>query len=300
MNARMRPADWTMLVALSILWGGAFFFTGIAVLELPPLVVVTGRAGFAAVALVVIVRLAGFRWPRNPGIWLGFLGMGALNGLIPYGLMAWGQLHISSGLTSILNSTTPLFSVVLTHFFTSDERMTANRVLGILLGIAGVAVLIGPSALRGLGLQGMAELAVLLGAFSYAWAAILGRRLRHLPSLVLAAGQIAGTFVLVLPISLWHDDWNALAPSTGTILAVLALSLLSTALAYILYFRLLASAGATNVLLVTLLIPLSALALGHLFLGEPLSWNTAAAMLLIFAGIGAVDGRLRLPAPVRS
>jgi len=300
MNAHMRPADWAMLIVLSILWGGSFFFTGVAVRELPPLVVVAGRAGFAALALLLIARGFGHRLPRDFASWRAFLLLGALNGMIPYSLMAWGQLHITSGLTSILNSTTPLFSVVLTHYFSSEERLTPGRLLGVLLGMAGVTVLIGPSALAGLGARGLAELAVLLGAFSYAWAAILGRRLRHLPPMVVATGQIVGTFVLILPLSLWHDDWRRLAPSGSVIAAILGLSLLSTALGYVLYFRLLASAGATNVLLVTLLIPLSALALGHLFLGEPLDWSAAAAMLLIFAGIAAVDGRIRLPAPLRS
>jgi drug/metabolite transporter (DMT)-like permease len=157
----MTGREWLLLGTLSVLWGGSFFFSEIALDELGPLTVVLGRAGIAAVALIALVYLTGRRMPASPGLWGAFLVMGALNNLIPFSLIVWGQVHIDSGFASILNATTPLFTVVLAHVLTRDERMTANRLAGVVLGLCGVAVLVGPDVLRGLGVQGLAQLAVL-------------------------------------------------------------------------------------------------------------------------------------------
>ncbi len=288
----MAGRDWLLLVTLSVLWGGSFFFSEVALAELGPFTVVLGRVGFAALALLAFVYLTGRRLPAAPGLWGAFLVMGALNNVIPFSLIVWGQVTIDSGLASILNATTPLFTVVLAHILTCDERMTRGRALGVVLGLGGVAVLVGPGVLGALGAQGLAQLAVLVAAFSYACAGIYGRRFKALPPAVAAAGMVTASAVMTLPIALVVERPWEMSPGALTWGAVLGLALLSTALAYVIYFRILAAAGATNLLLVTFLIPVSALTLGIVVLGERPDTAAFAGMALIFAGLAAVDGRL--------
>ncbi len=288
----MSGRDWSLLVALSVLWGGSFFFSEVALAELGPLTVVLGRVGFAALALIGLTYLTGHRLPAAWGLWGAFLVMGALNNLIPFSLIVWGQVTIDSGLAAILNATTPLFAVVLAHVLTRDERMTRGRAAGVLLGLAGVAVLVGPEALGRFDAQGLAQLAVLGAAFSYACAGIYGRRFKGLPPVVAAAGMVTCSAVLTLPLALVMERPWEMSPGAVTWAAVLGLALPSTALAYVIYFRILASAGATNLLLVTFLIPVSALALGVAVLGERPGASALAGLALIFAGLAAVDGRV--------
>lgn len=287
----MTARAWTLLLILSLVWGGSFFFVAVAVPEIPPFTLTFCRSAIAAVALLVIVYFRNVSLPRDPAIWGGLLVMGALNGLIPHSLIALGQTEIDSGLASILNATTPLFSVVLAPIF-GDERWSVARIAGVILGLCGVIVLIGPSTLSGLGGHGWAQLAVLGAAFSYACAATWGRRFKALPPMVTAVGQILSTALLALPFSLAFNHPWTLQPSSAAIAAIFGIALLSTAFAYLIFFRVLSEAGATNVSLVTLLIPPSAMLLGVLFLGEELTLRALAAMALIFAGILCVDGRV--------
>lgn len=288
----MSASDWLLLIILSVLWGGSFFFVELALDGLGPFTLVTGRVGLGALALLIFVRATGNRMPREARLWGAFLVMGALNNLIPFTLIAWGQVHIDSGLASILNATTPLFTVLLAHVLTRDERMTTGKFVGVLFGLAGVAVLIGPDALSGLGAQGLGQIAVLVASLSYGFAGIFGRRFKDIPPSVAAAGMLTTSTVMVAPLAvLIERPWTA-SPGVGALLAVLGMAVLSTALAYLLYFRILARAGATNLLLVTFLIPVSALVLGILFLGERLDWTAYAGMALIFLGLAAVDGRV--------
>jgi drug/metabolite transporter (DMT)-like permease len=287
----MTTRAWALLLILSLVWGGSFFFVAVAVPEIPPFTLTCARSGIAALALLIVIYARGIALPRAPAVWAALLVMGALNGLIPHSLIALGQMRIDSGLASILNATTPLFSVVLAPIF-GDERWSATRIGGIVLGLAGVVVLIGPSALSGLGDHGWAQLAVLGAAFSYACAATWGRRFKTLPPMVTAVGQIISTALLALPFSLYFNHPWTLQPSAAAIAAVIGIALLSTAFAYLIFFRVLSEAGATNVSLVTLLIPPSAMLLGVLFLGEELTPRAIAAMALIFAGILCVDGRV--------
>jgi drug/metabolite transporter (DMT)-like permease len=290
-NPSLGAAEWGWLVVLSVLWGGSFFFVGVAVHELPPLTIVLARVGIAALALLALGALLGVALPRSPRRWGEFLVMGALNGLIPYSLIVWGQGRIDSGVAAILNGTTPLFSVLLVPCFTRDERLTALRLTGVLLGLAGLATMVGVQSLRGLGSQVWGQAAVVGAALSYAFAAIYGRRFRGTPALQAAIGQTIGTTLLALPPALVLERPWQLHPSPAAWASLLGLALLSTALGYLLYFRILRTAGATNLLLVTLLIPVSALALGMLVLHEHPHWSAFAGMALIFAGIAAVDGR---------
>ncbi|AGB69862.1 MULTISPECIES: DMT family transporter [Rhizobium] len=291
----MGAVEWSMLVGLSILWGGSFLFNGILVRELPPFTIVTARVALAAIALHVIVRATGHAMPKDRQTWLAFFGMGFLNNVIPFLLIVWGQTHIASGLASILNATTPLFAVVVAHFLTEDEKMTGNRLIGVIVGFAGVALMIGPSVLASLGSNVLAQLAVLGAAFSYSLAGIFGRRFRRmgLAPIIPAAGQVTGSAIMLLPIALFVDrPWTLAMPSTETWLALAGLAILSTAIAYVLFFRILATAGATNLMLVTFLIPVSAILLGALVLGESLQSKHFIGMALIAVGLAAIDGRL--------
>ncbi len=288
----MGPVEWVLLIILSIFWGGSFFFVEVALTELPPFTIVLGRVGFAAMALIVLVYVIGQRMPLDFRLWRAFFVMGALNNLIPFSLIVWGQTQIASGLAAILNAATPLFTVVLAHFLTNDEKMTAYKLVGVLLGLVGVTVMIGGEFLAGLGLHVMAQLAVLGAAISYAFAAIFGRRFEGTPPLVTAAGQVSATTVLMLPIVLLVDQpWNLPAPSATAWGTIAGLALLSTAAAYLIYFRILATAGATNILLVTFLIPLSAILLGVTILGERLEPKHFVGMALIGLGLAVIDGR---------
>ncbi|ATN32718.1 EamA family transporter [Rhizobium sp. ACO-34A] len=291
----MAKSEWLMLGALSLLWGGSFLFNGILVKAWPPVTIVSARVGLAAIALWIIVRLAGIAIPRSREAWLAFLGMGILNNVIPFTLIVWGQTHIASGLAAILNATTPLFGVLVAHVLTPDEKLTANKVAGLLIGIGGVAVMMGPSVLGHFGNDVWGELAVLGAALSYAFAGVFGRRFKRMgmPPLLPAAGQVTMSALLLLPVALIVDKPFSLpAPGAETIAALLGLALLSTAFAYVLFFRILATAGVTNLMLVTILIPPSAVVLSAIVLGEQLELRHGLGMVLIALGLVSIDGRL--------
>ncbi|MDY0883162.1 DMT family transporter [Dongia soli] len=285
--------DWALLIALSIIWGGSFFFAKIAIQELPPLTVALGRVGIGAIALILILLASGQAFPRDLRLWRDFLIMGLLNNMIPFSLIFWGQQHIASGLASILNATTPLFTLILAQILTHDDRITAPRLGGIALGFLGVAVMIGPDALQGFSLNLGSELAILGAALSYGFAGIFGRRFRGLSPLLPATGQVTCSALLLLPIVCVVDrPWALPMPGTVTCIAVFGLGLLCTALAYVIFFRILRSAGPTNLALVTFLIPVSALLLGISILGEDVAPRHFGGMALIFAGLAVIDGRL--------
>ena len=294
-NRSMGPLEWALLLALSVLWGGSFFFTALAVRELPPLTIVALRVGLAALLLLAVNRLMGVAMPRDGRVWSAFFAMGLLNNVVPFCLIVWGQTHIASGLAAILNATTPLATVVVAHLLTPDEKMTGNRLAGVLVGLLGVVVMLGPSLLDGLGTNLLAQLACLAAAISYACAGVYGRRFQRMgvPPMTTATGQVTASTLLLLPVALAVDQpWTLAAPSLTAWGAVLGIAALSTALAYVLYFRILATAGATNLLLVTFLIPVSAILLGVLVLGERLAALQLIGMALIAAGLAAIDGRL--------
>lgn len=260
--------------------------------SLPPFTVVLGRVGFAAIILNLFLALR--RDPMKLSLpWGPFVVMGILNNVIPFSLIVWGETRVSSGLASILNATTPVFAVVVAHFATGGERMTWGRAVGVVFGVLGVVVLTGPDALRGLGSASFpGEVACLLAAVSYAVAGIYGRRFKGLPSLHVATGQLTGATIVMLPVAaITERFWMLPAPDAATWEAFAGIAVLCTALAYILYFRILATAGAINLLLVTFLLPVSALLLGWLVLGEHIAPATVAGMALIGVGLAAIDGR---------
>lgn len=289
----MSGADWVLLLVLGTLWGGSYLFGKVALAELPPFTVAVGRLGLAAVVLHVVAHVAGQRLPGSFRAWRAFWIMGLLNNVIPMSLILWGQTAISSGLAAILNASTPLFTVLLAHLFTRDERLTVHKISGVLFGLAGVAVMIGPDALGGLHRGFLAQLAMLGAAVSYACAGIFGRRFASTPPLVTATGQVTASGLTLLALSLAVDrPWLLPVPGARTWAAVAGLATLCTALAYVIYFRILATSGASNLLLVTLLMPVNAVLLGIALLGEHIEPRHLAGMALIAMGLAVIDGRL--------
>ena len=298
----MNLTDWLMLIALSILWGGSFFFVGIAVKALTPLTIVFIRLSLAAATLWIIILVTKVPVPSSAKAWRALLVMGILNNAIPFSLIVWGQSHIESGLASIFNAMTPLFTVLVAGVFLADERISGTKVAGVLLGLTGAVVMVGLDALRGVHTDVLAQLAVMGAAVSYGFSVVYGRRLKsmHLSPMAIAAGQVTMSSLLLAPAAfVFEQPFSQALPPPEVWAALIALAVFSTALAYILFFRLLASAGATNVSLVTFLVPVSAILLGFVFLGERLQPSQFAGMFLIALGLLAIDGRWRRKKPTR-
>lgn len=282
---------WVLLVLLSVLWGGSFVAAKIAVAEIPPVTLMALRVSFAAVALLAILAAMGKTIPRTLWLPLGVMGLG--HNVIPFTLIFWGQQSIGVAPAAIINATTPLWTFVLAHFLTADEKLTGTRLAGVLVGVAGVGVLMGPEALAGLTQVGLAQLAILAATFSYAIAGIWGRRFRGLDPLVPAAGQLSASSVIAIPMAFALEAPLAIAaPSLDAWIAVAVVALFGTAAAFVVYFALLARAGAGNALLVTMLIPPSAMALGWIVLGETPGALALVGFAIILAGLVLVDGRL--------
>jgi drug/metabolite transporter (DMT)-like permease len=288
----MDGQDWGMLILLSVLWGGAYFFAGVAVKELPPLTVVLARVSLAAIALLPVFWYFGHALPRSLSCWLPFLGMGLLNNVLPFGFIFAGQTQITVGLSSIINAITPLFTVVVMASF-QEERLTACRIIGVVLGVAGVAVLRGfdgpVDSTQTLGIA-----LCLAAALSYGFAALWGRKfLAGVPPVKSATCQlICSSLIMIVVVSVIDQPWTLAAPSQGTIFALVMLAVFGTALAYIVFFQILVRSGASNVMLVTLLIPVTALFLGNVFLGEPIQSKEIIGAFIIGAGLLFIDGRV--------
>lgn len=291
----MSIKSWTYLAILSLLWGGSFFFVEVALRGLPVLSIVWLRVALAAAVLGLWLIVTGAEFPRRARLWGALLVMGGLNNVLPFTLFVLAQGQISGGLASILNATTPLWTVLVAHIFTQDERLTWAKMAGLSLGFFGVLVIAGFDAQAG---NLWALLACLGAALSYGFAAIWGRRFRAsgLGPIQVAFGMLASSTLMLGPIwAVWDQPWRMALPDVTVLAAVAALAVVSTALAYILYFRLLASAGATMVSLVTFVIPASAIGLGFVVLGERVSWQDLLGLALILAGLLAMDGRLWPP-----
>ncbi|RVD21658.1 DMT family transporter [Mesorhizobium sp. M4B.F.Ca.ET.017.02.2.1] len=289
----MTLADWGQLLLLGAIWGGSFFFARIAVSELSPLVLVLFRVAIAATALQLYLAVRGpsFRL-AFPHAGLFFL-LALANNVVPFSLIFAGQTELGAGIASVLNATTPFWTLVLANALTSDEKLSWNKLAGIALGIAGTAVMIGPGLLAGLGGPVWAKFALIGASLSYAVALMIARRFKGVPSPVIATGQLTASTIIMIPVVLIaHGPAGLFSASPPVWAAVLGLALLSTAFAYILYFNLVAPAGATNASLVTLIVPVSAMLLGFLFLGERLELFEMGGMALIGLGLITIDGRL--------
>ena len=289
----MSPIEWAMLVGLSLVWGGSFFFVAVAVAEIPPMTVALVRVAGAALILLLALRVLRIKLPRSKTVWAAFFGMGLINNAIPFSLIFWAQTELASGVASILNAMTPIFTVIAAHFLTQDENLSSGRIAGVVLGFAGVFILMG----GGYGTEGklLPHLAILAAGMSYALASIFGKRFARLgvPPLATATGQVCASTMILLPVVMTLDQpWTLGLPSGHTLWAMAGLTILSTAFAYFLYFRILSTAGATNLALVTFIIPPSAILLGVVVLDEALTWNQIAGMAVIGAGLAAIDGRI--------
>ena len=298
---RLGPMDWGLLVLLSLLWGGSFLCVGIAVQELPVLTIIALRVSLAALVLWGIALFSGHQLPRGGKTWQAFLALGLLNNVIPFGLIVFGQQTIGAGLAAILNATTPLWTVLIAALFLADERFSKQKLFGVLLGLVGVIVMVGPDSLAGISRNLGAQLAVLGATLSYAFASVFGRRFAaaKISPLHTALGQVTASSFILVPLALMIDTpWASALPSQATIFAILGLAVLSTAGGYLLFFNILERAGATNVSLVTLLIPPSAIAMGMLFLEETLQGIHFIGLALIILGLLSLQGRLfRLSRP---
>ncbi|MGR4926477.1 DMT family transporter [Bradyrhizobium lupini] len=289
---RIDARDWSLLTVLSVLWGGSFFFNGAALRELPPLTLVLLRVALGAAILLPLLRIQGIGFPKGIAGWKPFVAMGLLNNVIPFSLIVVGQTFIPSGLASILNATTPLFTVIVMAA-AGEEALRLRRVAGVALGLAGVIILRGWGVETRAG-QGLGILLCLGGAFSYGFAALAARRLlKDSPPLGTAAYQLmASTVMMAIVAGAAEQPWRLPLPGVTIWLAVLGLAGLSTALAYIVFFQILRRSGATNVMLVTLLIPVTAILLGWLVLGEPISMREIAGAIVIGSALLVIDGRV--------
>ena len=298
-NQSMTTKDWALLLSLSLLWGGSFFLISLAVAELPPLTIVLLRVGIAAITLWTILLIGGYQIPKSLKLWRTFFILGLLNNVIPFSLIVWGQNHIGAGLAAIINATTPLFTILIAGAFLSDEHMTPQRVVGVLIGLLGVTVLIGPSSLQDLGpgmsVGTLAQLAIIGAAISYGCASVYGRRfkLMGVSPFTTAVGQVTTATIILLPLAFLFERPDQLPnPSLQVWLSILCLGVFCTALGYSLFFRILSSSGATNVVLVALLVPVSASFLSWSILGEQLHGRYFSGMAVIGLGLAAIDGRL--------
>jgi drug/metabolite transporter (DMT)-like permease len=294
-RTQMNRGDWLILLALALIWGSAFFFISVAVHAIAPLTYVWLRLTIASAGLWLFLWWKGDRIALPRSVWGSIILLALLNNAIPFALFGWGQTHIASGLASILNATTPIWGVVVAHVFTRDERMSPRKIGGVLLGFGGVATMIGPTLLSNLGTSALAQLACVAASLSYAFAAVWARRFRRmgLPPMTVTTGQLTAGAMVMLPVALVVDQpWTGSFPGLAPLAALSALALLCTAFAYVLYFRLIDHAGATNALLVTLLVPPTAILLGALFLGEALAAQDFLGLGLIALGLAAIDGRL--------
>jgi drug/metabolite transporter (DMT)-like permease len=291
-DKRIDARDWSLLAVLSVLWGGSFFFNGAALRELPPLTLVLLRVALGSAILLPLLRMQGISFPRGIAGWKPFVAIGLLNNVIPFSLIVIGQTFIPGGLASILNATTPLFTVIVMAA-AGEEALRLRRVAGVALGLAGVIILRGWGVETRAG-QGLGILLCLGGAFSYGFAALAARRLlKDAAPLGTAAFQLmASTVMMAIVAGAMEQPWRLPMPGVTIWLAVLGLAGLSTALAYIVFFQILRRSGATNVMLVTLLIPVTAVLLGWLVLGEPISMREIAGAIVIGSALLVIDGRV--------
>jgi drug/metabolite transporter (DMT)-like permease len=290
--------SWVILFLLGAIWGASYMFIKVGGAEIPTFTFVAGRTLIAAIALFIVLRLRGESMPRTRRAWLPLIAMGIFNGVIPYTAITWGETHITSGLAAILTAAVPLFTVILGHFWTHDERLTMWKALGVVVGFVGVAVLFFPELRRGIQMEFWGQFAIVLASASYAVATLIAHEKLHgVSSIVAATGQLGSAALFMLPLSIVFDTPFALRPSFVATASLFTLALLGTALAYVLYYWLIEHTGATRTSLVTFILPIAGVMWGALLLHEPFEWEALAGLALIMAGIGLVN---RSGAPARA
>jgi drug/metabolite transporter (DMT)-like permease len=286
----MKRIDWLRLLILSLVWGGSFIFFRILAAQLPPMTTVFFRVAIGALAVLGFMRLDGAKLDLPRSEWPRLALLGLVNCTLPFCFYAWGETRVSAGLASIINATTPMFALAIAALIMRNEAMTAGRVIGLICGIVGVTVVVGPDVL--VGADPLGELVCLAAPFCYGWAFQVARRVQGLNPASMAAGQLLFSALELLPLVLIFDQpWNLPMPTMTGWLAMAGLALLSTGFAYVVFFHVLASAGPTNLSLVTLLVPVTAVLLGWAFLDEAVAARALGGMALIALGLVAIDGR---------
>jgi len=285
--------DWLLIILLALIWGGSFLFGRILMIEWPPFTVVFLRVFLAAIALWVFLIITARKFPKDISLLKMIMVMGILNNVIPFSLILIGQQEIGSGLASVVNAMTPIWTLIIANSFTTDEKFTANKVMGILFGFLGVATLIGADIMQGLTASAWAQGAVLGATISYGFAGVWGKKFKGQDPIIISTGQLTASSIVILPIMfILEDPFSISAPTLEMTISLLGLSILCTSFAYVLFFKILSSAGATNVSLVTFLVPVSAILLGIFWLGETLTTSNIIGMILIILGLALVDGRI--------
>lgn len=289
-----------LLVLLAALWGPSFLFIKVAVEQIPPLTLVLGRVTVGAAFLLIVLGLMRRRLPNDRALWRHFAVLALLQNALPWILLSWGEQYIDSALASILNGTTPLFTIIMAHFLVEGDRLNASKVLGVLLGFGGLVLLVLPSLAGGLQATTWGLLAVTGASALYGLAIIYGRRhVRGQPPLVVPAAQLGlASLFMLLPALIVDRPWTLPAPSPAAVAALAALGLMGTGLAFIVYYRLLETANPTYVSMVTYVIPIFGVILGVLVLGERLTWYTLAGFVLILLGVMVVNGLFANHLPV--
>lgn len=283
------PLEIGLLTLLALLWGSSYLFIRIALTDIPPITLIAIRVGIASLFLLVVMFCRSERFPRDGKVIGTLLIQSVFNSLGAWTILAWGQQHVESGLASVLNSTSPVFVFLITTLLTRHERVDRFRLAGACLGVAGVVLIVGPGVIIGLGLHVGGQLAVLAGAILYAGAAIYGKRFNALPATVTAAATMIWASTFLIPASLVLDRPWTLTPSTSAILATLALSVFCTAIALLIYFRLLRTLGSMGVASQSYLRAGIGVVLGSLLLGETISSPVLAGILCTLVGVGMIN-----------
>jgi drug/metabolite transporter (DMT)-like permease len=283
------------LLALSTLWGASYSFIKIGVETIPPITLIAARTFIAGFILIAIIRWRGLTLPKDAATWRRFLFQAGLNSVIPFTLIAWGQQTTDAALATILNSTSPIFAFLMTVLITRHEAVTGRQLFGVAAGIIGISLIVGTQALGGLGQELWAQLAIVTATICYAGAAIFGRNFKGLDPIMPAAGSMICGAVVLIPASIIIDRPWTLVPSMESIMALLALSLFSTALAFVIYFRLVQTLGSVGTTAQAYLRVPIGVAIGVLFLGESLSSTGFVGLLCVIAGVAAMTIPARKP-----
>lgn len=285
--------SWIMLITLSIIWGGSFLFGRIAVLEISPLITVFFRVFLAAIALWIFILFTNKKIAAPKSFITSIFVMALLNNVIPFSFILYGQKEIGSGLASIINAMTPIWTVLIANKFTQDEKLSSKKLIGIAFGFLGVFVLMGGDILKGLNASALAQASVLIATLSYGFAGVYGKKFKSVNPILVATGQLTASSIMMAIILIFAGEiHNLIWPSQLAIWSVIGLAIPCTAIAYLLFFSILARAGATNVSLVTFLVPVSAIVLGIVFLDESLTLLHLAGMSAITIGLIILDGRI--------
>ncbi len=285
--------DWLLIILLAGIWGGSFLFGRILMIEWPPMTVVFLRVFLAAVTLWLFLWITKKQFPKDVTLIKGILVMGILNNVIPFSLILIGQKEIGSGLAAVVNAMTPIWTLIIANSFTADEKFSKNKIAGITLGFLGVAILIGADFIQGFTASAWAQGAVLGATISYGFAGVWGKRFKRQDPIIVSTGQLTASSLIMLPlVFILEEPFSLSTPSIEMLISLLALAILCTSFAYVLYFKILSSAGATHASLVTFLVPISAIVLGIIWLNETLTTSNILGMILIILGLALIDGRV--------